>query len=335
MPPDPGGRCPECEEARLMNQPPADQPIVDSMETIAPRFEWAMAFLAVAEHGSFTKAADALNCSKAYISKQVGFLEQALSVRLLHRTTRRVTPTEVGLVYLDYCRNLRETLSEAERSVSSLRDEVRGRIRMSVPMTFGIQVMSDLLSALHAAHPGLTLDLDLSADPRDLVAGRYDLALRLSPDIDPRLIAKPLGQFEDWVVAAPAVVASQGTPCEPGDLAGKPCLSNPHFADHQRWVFTRDGVEQAVTVHHWLRMNSFLAMRQAALAGLGYARLPLYVVERDVRHGSLVRVLADHALPSTPVYLVFPDQRPLPRKVRVAIDHVCGWIERYLAGQAL
>ena len=304
------------------------------METIAPRFEWAMAFLAVAEHGSFTKAADTLNCSKAYISKQVGFLEQALSVRLLHRTTRSVMPTEVGLVYLDYCRSLRDTLSEAERSVSSLRDEAKGRIRMSVPMTFGIQVTSELLSALHAAHPALTLDLDLSADPRDLVAGRYDLALRFSPNIDPRLIAKPLGHFDDWVVASPELVARHGMPGEPAELADKPCLSNPHFVDHQRWVFTRRGVQQAVTVHHWLRMNSFLAMRRAALEGLGYARLPVYAVEEDVRDGRLVRVLAEHALPSTPVYLVFPDLRPLPRKVRVAIDHVCDWIERYLAGRA-
>lgn len=300
------------------------------METIAPRFEWAMAFLAVAEQGSFTKAADALNCSKAYISKQVGFLEQALSVRLLHRTTRRVTPTEVGLVYLDYCRSLRDTLGEAERSVSSLRDEVSGRIRMSVPMTFGIQVMSELLTALHAEHPALTLDLDLSADPRDLAAGRYDLALRFSPNIDPNLIAKPLGHFDDWIVAAPALIAQHGSPSEPNELADKPCLSNPHFVDHQRWVFTRDGLQQTVPVQHWLRMNSFLAMRQAALAGLGYARLPVYAVEDDVRRGSLVRLLAGHALPSTPVYLVFPDQRPLPRKVRVAIDHVCQWIERYL-----
>jgi len=304
------------------------------METIAPRFEWAMALLAVAEHGSFTKAAEALNCSKAYISKQVGFLEQALSVRLLHRTTRSVTPTEVGLVYLDYCRSLRDTLGEAERSVSTLRNEVSGRVRMSVPMTFGIQVMSDLLSALHDAHPALTLDLDLSADPRDLVAGRYDLALRFSPNIDPRLIAKPLGNFDDWIVASPAFIAQHGTPTLPIELAGKPCLSNPHFVDHQRWVFTRDGVQQAVTVQHWLRMNSFLAMRRAALAGLGHARLPVYVVEGDVRDGNLVRLLADHALPSTPVYLVFPDQRPLPRKVRVAIDHVCDWIERYLSGGA-
>lgn len=300
------------------------------METIAPRFEWAMTFLAIAELGSFTKAAERLGCSKAYASKQVSALEEALSVKLLHRTTRNVRPTETGLVYLDYCRRLRDTLSEAERTVSNLRGEVAGRIKMSVPTTFGVEFMCDFIVSLRQTYPAIEVDLDLSTEQRDLVAGRYDLALRFSRTVADHLIAKPLGLVEDWVVLSPALAARYGLIAHPLDLQALPCLCNSHLADDEQWMFIREGCSQIVEVQHWARMNNYPLMRRAALADVGLAKLPSYLVQGDVAAGRLLRVLADWELPHKPVYLVFPDQRPLPRKVRAVIDHFSEW---YLAGR--
>jgi DNA-binding transcriptional LysR family regulator len=300
------------------------------METIAPRFEWAMTFLAIAELGSFTKAAERLGCSKAYASKQVSALEEALSVKLLHRTTRHVRPTETGQVYLDYCRRLRDTLSEAERTVSNLRGEVAGRIKMSVPTTFGVEFMCDFIISLHTIYPALEIDLDLSNEQRDLVAGRYDLALRFSRTVTDHLIAKPLGLVEDWIVLSPKLAARHTQISHPADLAGLPCLCNSHFEDDEQWMFMHDGRSEAVKVRHWTRMNNYPLMRRAALAELGLAKLPAYLVSKDVAAGRLVRVLPEWELPHKPVYLVFPDQRPLPRKVRVVIDHFSEW---YLSGR--
>lgn len=301
------------------------------METIAPRFEWSMTFLAITELGSFTKAAERLGCSKAYASKQVTALEKALAVKLLHRTTRTVRPTEAGLVYLDYCRSLRDTLSKAERTVSNLRGDVAGRIKMSVPTTFGVEFMCDFITSLHALYPAIEIDLDLSTEQRDLVAGRFDLALRFSRTVNDHLIAKPLGLMDDWVVLGPGLAARHDRVLHPADLAGLPCLCNSHFDDDEQWMFIRDGQSEVVKVRHWARMNNYPLMRRAALADLGLAKLPSYLVHEDVATGRLQRVLADWELPRKPVYLVFPDQRPLPRKVRAAIDHFSDW---YLSGKA-
>lgn len=300
-------------------------------ETIEPRFEWSMAFLAIADSGSFTKAADALGCSKAYVSKQVNSLEQALGAKLLHRTTRQVSPTETGLVYLRYCRQLRETLLDAERTVRYMKSEIRGRVRMSVPTTLGMEFMCDLVASLHARHPDIELDLDLSTEPRDLVGLGFDIALRLGRKLDPRLIAIPIGVCHEWIVAAPDLINQVGTPASPAQLSNHLCLCNSHFQDEGRWVFLDGKSTEEVHVRHWWRMNNFSLMRRAALSGLGFAKLPTYLVGGDVAEGRLVRVLAGHSLPATPLHLVYADQRPLPQKIRATVDHVAGW---FMAGNS-
>lgn len=298
------------------------------METIERHFEWAMAFLCVAENGSFTLAAEKTDCSKASMSKKVAALERALGTKLFHRTTRRLQVTETGSTYLEYCQRLRETLQDAERALSNLRTEVSGKVRMSVPTTFGMAFMAELLLALRKAYPDLEVELDLSTRPRDLVADGIDLAVRLSQSLDARLIAKPLAVLHDWILASPATLKRHGTPHRPEDLAPLPCLSNCHFKDDAQWLFMRDEEQVVVDVRHWLRVNNFPLIKRLALLDGGFAKLPAFLVRQEVASGELIRVLADHQLPSTPAYLVFPDQRPLPRKVRVVVDFVSKWFQQ-------
>lgn len=295
------------------------------METISPQFDWAMSFLAVVEAGGVTRAAERLGTSKAHVSKQLRRLEQALGAQLLYRTTRRISPTEAGQAYLGYCRQLRDTLDEAERAVSQLRQEVRGRVRLTVPTTFGVTYMAELVLAFRERYPEVEVDLDLSREQRDLIADGFDLAIRSTRTPDDRLVAKPLFVAQDWVVASPQALARFGRPETPQDLADKPCVVNTHFKDDDRWLFLHGDASEVVSVRHWLRVNDYTLSRRLALAGAGFVRLPRFAVEADVAAGLLVRVLTGFQQPHSPFYLIFPQRQPQPAKVRALIDFVETW----------
>lgn len=284
-----------------------------------------MAFLATVEHGSFTKGAEALNCSKSYLSKQVSQLEKALGVQLLFRTTRRVTLTEAGQTYLNYCRKLKQTLEEAERTVSCLRQEISGLVRLTVPTTFGSIYMADLLLAFRERYPAVEIDLDLSREQRDLIAGGFDVAIRSSSTLDERLIAKPLGTRNDWLVASPATVQRWGAPAAPQDLTDKPCIANHHATGDIKWLFEGESGQHEVMVKSWLNINDYPLILRVVLADGGFAKLPRYLVEPDVVSGKLLRVLNNYELPQYPLFLVFPQRLPQPPKVRALIDFIDTW----------
>lgn len=295
------------------------------MKTLLGLADRALCFAAVADTGSFTAAAARLGCSKAHVSKEVAALERDLGAHLVHRTTRRLSLTESGRLYLDYCHGLRETLEEADRAVSALRSDVGGRLRISVPTSFGEAFMPDIVLDFRRQYPNVDIDLDVSVVRRDLAADGFDLALRSSRTIEDRMVAKPLGVVRDVVVAAPALVERRGAPRRPEDLAALPCIVNSHFADDRLWAFEREGAQVTVTVDGPLRVNSYGAIRRMATAGAGYARLPLYLVGGDVAHGALLRLCADWRLASTPLYLVHPERRHVPLRTRVFMDHVSAW----------
>ena len=296
------------------------------METNSARFEQAATFAEVVGAGSFTHAAQRLRLSKAQVSKRVAELEAALGLRLLHRTTRRLALTDAGRLYLDYARALGDTLDEAERAVSTLRSEVTGRLRLTAPMAFGDAVLVDAMLEFQRAHPGVEVELDLSIQRRDLIADGYDLALRQARSLEPSLIARPLGVLRDLPVASPAVVATHGPIDTPEALSRAPCVINSHFPDDRHWLLERDGETASVTVQGPFHTNHFAGIKRAALAGAGVARLPYYLVARELDDGALVRVCDGWSLVSTPLYLVYPDRRHLPLRVRAFIDFLLQWM---------
>lgn len=295
------------------------------METIASRYGGALCFLRVVEAGTFTRAAEQLGCSKAHVSKQVDQLERSLGVQLLFRTTRRLKLTDSGATYLDYCRQIHALMIEAERTLVGLKQEAKGLVRLTVPSTFGYQFMGELLVAFRQRYPEVDVELDLNKHRRNLIEEGFDLAIRSTRTLDERLVAKPLGVHREWVMASPRALEQYGRPEHPQMLAELPCIINSHFKDDQRWVFLREGSTEIVAVQHWLRVNDFPMIRSLTLQGTGFARLPQYLVEADVEDGSLVRVLGDYELPHVPLYLVFPQRRPQPPKVRALIDFVEDW----------
>lgn len=297
------------------------------METIADRLAQAFAFVALADAGNFTRAAARLSRSKAWLSKQVSALERALGAQLVMRTTRRVALTESGKLYLEYCRSLKETLGEAERAVSAVNSEVTGTLRLTAPLTIGDVFLAELIVAFQQRYPAVRVDLDLSIVRRDLVAEGYDIAIRSTRTLDETLVARPLGVLRELAVASPAFLAGR-TFAAPASLAGVPAVANSSFRDDAHWVFERGGATESVSMTSRLSVNSYSAIRRAALAGAGIVRLPLYMISDALDAGTLVRVCDGWELVTTPLYLVYPQRRHQPLRTRVFTEFLLRWFEQ-------
>ncbi len=295
------------------------------METIEPRLTQSLTFVAVADAGSFTRAAERLGCSKAHASKQVATLEKALGVQLLLRTTRRLALTEAGRLYLEHCRPVRDQLLDAERAVSATRQEVAGRLRITAPISFGDAFLGDILVAFQTRHPEVIIALDLSIQRRDLIAEGYDFAFRTARALEDHLVAKALGVVRDIPVASPVLLSLYPPVHGVTDLAALPCITNTHFNDDAEWVLLRDGQAETVRVAGRLSVNHFGLIRQAVLQGAGMARLPCYLVRPHLDAGTLVRLVPGHAFAPTPVYLVQPQRRHWPAAHRAFRDFVLAW----------
>lgn len=295
------------------------------METISARYEQAICFATVAEAGSFTRAAALLERSKAHVSKQVGALEEALGVQLLLRTTRRLALTEAGRTYLEYCRQLRETLEEGERAVSAVREEVSGTLRLTAPTSFGDAFLLELLLDFQSRYPRLKIALDLSIHRRDLVEEGFDFAIRTARTLDDHLVARAIGVIRDLPTASPEFLARQPAIRTPSDLAGVPCLLNTHFRDDAEWVFQKDGLTSTVRVDGRFAANHFGLLLRAAIRGAGIVRLPRFLVAPALAAGQLVQVLPDYQFAPSAAYLVYPHRRHMPHRNRVFRDFVIAW----------
>ena len=299
------------------------------METVSHRFDQALGLLTVAESGSFTRAAERLGVSKAYVSKQVSELESALGVRLLHRTTRRVALTDAGRLYLDYARQARDLLGDGERAVSAVRTQVDGLLRITAPTSLGDSFLVDLLADFRARHPLVRFDVDLSIAQRDLIGEGFDFAIRMARTLDPSLVARGIGVMRELIVASPDYLkrhAPDGI-AEPMQLAALEALRNRSFRDDGQWIVQRGGESVTVPVQGSLAINHFIGMRRATLRGLGIARLPRYLVIDELHAGRLVQLLPEWQLPVTPVALVYPSREHLPQRSRPFRDFIIEWFQ--------
>src|SRR5688500_2016244 len=297
------------------------------METVNHRFDLALGLLTVTESGSFTRAAERLGVSKAYISKQVSELEAALGVRLLHRTTRRIALTDAGRLYLEYARQARDLLSDGERDVSAVRTQVDGLMRITAPTTLGDSGLVDLLADFRTRHPRVRFDVDLWIAQHDLIGEGFDFAIRMARTLDPSLIARGIGVMRELIVASPEYL-SRNAPdgvTDPAQLETLEALRNRSFRDDGQWIVQRGDESITVPVQGSLAINHFIGMRRAALRGIGIARLPRYLVIDELRSGRLVELLPEWQLPVTPVALVYPSREHLPQRSRAFRDFVLEW----------
>ena len=277
-------------------------------------------FARVAETGSFTKAAGQLGMSTSAASKHVIALENRLGARLLNRTTRRLSLTEVGASYYEWCTRIAQDVAEAESTVTRLHSEPRGRIKLNAPMSFGIRHLVPAMPDFMARHPELEIDMSLNDRFVDLVEEGYDVAVRIGELSDSSLIARRLAPARRMVCGAPAYFERHGVPETPADLAGHNCLGYSLLAAPGDWHFTGPGRAQTVRTSGNFHANNGDALRAAALAGLGVVVQPTFIVGADVAGGALVRVLADYTPRESTMHAVFPHNRHLSAKVRVFVD---------------
>lgn len=281
-------------------------------------------FARVVEAGSFSAAARELGLSKSAVSKSVARLEDRLGLRLLNRTTRKLSLTEAGAAYHAGCRRMLAEAEAAERSVLRLAEAPRGRLRVNLPMSFGVARIAPLLPDFLRRYPEVELDMVFEDRPVDLVEAGYDLAVRIGALSDSSLVARRLCPVRRVVVAAPAYLEARGEPQRPEALAAHACLLYHYLPSGDSWRFLGPGGEErAVRVSGPARLNNGEALLTACLAGLGVALLPSFLCGEALRTGRLRRLLPDWRDPAElAAHAVFPATRNLPPTVRVFVDHL-------------
>jgi len=286
------------------------------------RFQQLRAFVAVVEAGSFVGAANALELSTAAISRHISALESRLDVRLLYRTTRRLSLTHEGELFQARAQAVLDGLEEAEAEISARSGSAIGELRINAPVSFGIRHLATLWGAFSAAHPAVRLDLTLSDRLVDLVEEGFDVAIRIARLPDSTLISRRLADTRMALCAAPAYVERQGAPGTPADLANHVIWAYRYFADGDTWRFDgRDG-EVSVRVDPVLRTNNGDTCRAGALAGHCVVLQPTFLVGEDLRAGRLVELLPDYEAATLGIYALYPSRRHVVPRVRLLVDYL-------------
>lgn len=278
------------------------------------------AFVKVVQAGSFTGAAEALETQKAHLSRVVSALERELGARLLERTTRSLSLTEVGRAFYERAVGILAAADEARRVVQQAQGEPRGTLRLTCGVEFGMIAVSGWIDRYLADHPEVRVEADFTGRLVDLVHEGYDLAIRVGPLADSTLVARKLGELRYGLYASPRYVARRGAPAQPDDLRQHEALAFAGGSHQPIWTLLRGAEPRRVTLAPRLKANNVFAIRDAAIAGLGIAQLPRVVADDALRDGRLVPVLPEWAPPAVPVQAVFASARYLTPKVRAFID---------------
>lgn len=283
------------------------------------------AFVQVYEAGGFSAAARAHGKSKALLSKYVTDLEDHLGVRLMNRTTRKLSLTRAGEDYFRDVSGLLLQLDELDASVADDTGEPHGPIRVSAPRNLGETGLAEAIFAFLQRHEGVSVDLRLEDRLVDLAAEGIDLALRISAMPDSAMITRKLAETCFAVVGSPALIARTGLPKSPEDLRGKPAIIDTNMTGQSNWRFVNAEGASFVHVDGRVKVNSPLAAREAALAGLGYAVIPLYLVHDLIDEGRLVQLFEHSGMGPMSLQAVYLHRRHLPTRVRALIDHLVDW----------
>jgi len=283
------------------------------------------AFVQVFDAGGFSSAARQHGRSKALLSKYVTDLEDYLGVRLMNRTTRKLSLTEAGEAYYREASQLLQQLDDLDATISDQTAEPRGMVRVSAPRNLGETTLAPAIFAFMAKNPLVSVDLRLEDRYVDLVEEGVDVALRISTLADSSLIARKISDMRHIICGSPELVQRVGLPASGEALRNMPCILDTNMPSHSSWRFIEDGKPLTVHVAGPARVNSPVAAMQAALAGLGFAVLPTYLADPQIAEGRLVRVLEDRMPEGPSLQAVYPHRRHLAGKVRALIDHLVAW----------
>jgi DNA-binding transcriptional LysR family regulator len=276
-------------------------------------------FVRTAESGSFSRAARELGLSQPSVSRIIGELEARLGVKLLLRTTRQITVTDAGALFLDRAREILTDVEDAEDAARGL-DSLRGIIRIAIPVLYGTRAIIPRLPKFLVAHPMLQVEMAVVDARQDLVAEGADLAIRLGESNDSTFGTRKLQTLERMVVASPSYLKLHGTPKTPADLAAHDCIFGPGNFGRDSWTFTRNGTEVSVNVRGRIHTDSGPGAFASVMAGLGIAMASTVMAGPEVKAGSLIPLLRGYRLEPVGVHAIFPAGRRPSAKVRALID---------------
>src|SRR6202011_3331651 len=286
---------------------------------MSDRLQELAVFVRAAESGSFSRAARELGLSQPSVSRIIGELEARLGVTLLLRTTRRITVTDAGALFLDRAREILAEIEDAEDAARGL-DSLRGIIRLALPVVYGMREIIPRLPKFLSLHPSLQVEMAIADARQDLVSEGADIAVRLGELDDSVLGARKLATLERMLVASPSYLKARGTPKPPADLASHDCIFGPGNFGRASWSFSRNGTEMSVDVRGRVQTDSGSGVLASVMAGLGIAIASPVMVGPELKAGALVPLLRSYKLSSVDVHAVFPAGPRSSTKVRAMVD---------------
>lgn len=284
------------------------------------RLEAMHLFVRVAELGSFSAVALQLGVARSVVTRQVAALESHLGVKLMARSTRRLTLTSAGSAYLEKCRVILNLVESAETDVAEERLTPRGHLRISLPLVFGLKRLAPLLLEFSQRHPEVSLDMDYSDRRVNLIEEGIDLSVRITRRLQAGDVARKIGSASMHVVAAPEYLARHGRPQHPAELAQHECLGYTAGGAGQLWQFMVDGTLESFPLHSRINANNGEVLSEAAAQGLGLTQQPDFIIAPFLAAGRVEIVLADYPVPELGIYAVLPGNRHVPLRVRVLMD---------------
>lgn len=285
------------------------------------QFKSMQVFTLVVETGSFTAASEVLNKSPAMVSKHINELEARLGATLLNRTTRRLHVTEIGKNYYTSCKEILRQVELAEAGAAIMKDSPQGLLRISASVSFGSITLSPVICNYLKKYPDVNIDLSLTDRYVDIIDEGFDVAIRIGELNDSTFIARKVSTFEITICASPDYLATHGTPKKTSQLKDHQCLGFTNWRTQNSWKQIDKSIAQN---EHLIRFNSDsgMALREAALRGIGIIMMPKSLVSGDLKSGALVEILHDAVPEPRPIYAVYPSKRQSIPKVKTFIDFI-------------
>lgn len=294
------------------------------------RFLEMQTFATVVESGSFTRAAEQLGLSKPAVSRHVDALESRLGVRLLHRTTRRLSLTAEGEVFHARCKDVLASLAEAENEATMHAAAAHGLLRINAPVTFGVRYLSELWGSFLQTHPQVELDVTLSDRIVDLVEEGFDLAIRIAMLSDSSMVGRKLATTRMVLCATPGYLAQHGNPEHPGELSEHATIGYSYWPTRDEWQFQHNNETIRVQTRPGARSNNGETCMALALADQGIILQPSFLVADEIAAGRLKELLPEYDPGTIGIYAVFPTRKHLPPKVRALINFLRTELPRHL-----
>ena len=279
-------------------------------------------FVRVAETGSFSAVAEQLQVARSVVTRQVAALERELGVKLITRSTRRLALTTAGAAYLEKCRVILNLVDAAETGLAEEKADLRGLIRLGLPLSFGLQVLGPALLDFAQQHPHVELILDLSDERSNLIEEGLDLSIRVTSSLQPGDVVRQLGACRLMTLASPNYLAQHGVPRHPSELRHHECLIYASDPTPASWTYRQGDREHRVPVRGHISANNGVLLAEACVRGMGVARQPDFIATPYLERGELREILEDFEITPLGVYAVLPGNRYVSHRVRVLIEYL-------------